>query len=222
MVARLGLVGPVVVGPLMVIALVCAPARADGPVLAGIKIEDESSSCTSAFAAHGNDGQYYLMTSGHCDAHDGSTWTYGPDNAPLGKVSTQEYEVNDETGTQRKDAALIRLDPSVGVPSGDIEGKYPVHNTLSFSQIKAGTPICKVGAVTGETCGTITATEGDYVVQTSVYSLPGDSGSPGFVKNPDGSATAVGILTSSDEGDDHTTYFILVQPLLAKWGLQIL
>jgi hypothetical protein len=78
------------------------------------------------------------------------------------------------------------------------------------------------GAATGETCGTITATEGDYVVQTSVYSLPGDSGSPGFVKNPDGSATAVGILTSSDEGDDHTTYFIVVQPLLVKWGLQIL
>jgi hypothetical protein len=41
------------------------------------------------------------------------------------------------------------------------------------------------------------------------------------VKNPDGTASAVGILTSSDDDADQT-YFILVQPLLTKWGLQLL
>lgn len=110
----------------------------------------------------------------------------------------------------------------MGVPNGDVGGKYPVRDVLSLAQLTTGMPFCKIGAVTGETCGVIKGTEGDYVVETSVYSLPGDSGSPGFVKNPDGTASAVGILTSSPEGDDHTTYFVLVQPLLGKWGLRVL
>jgi len=60
------------------------------------------------------------------------------------------------------------------------------------------------------------------VVEASVYSLDGDSGSPGFVTNPDGTVSAVGILMSSPDGDDNTTYFTLVDPLLSKWGLRIL
>lgn len=197
-------------------------ARADASLTPGIKISDESSFCTSAFAAQGNDGNYYLMTSGHCDAHDGSVWRYGDDESPLGKVTAQEYAESPETGTQTKDAALIRLDPSAGAPSGDIAGKYPVRGALSLDQLKVGTPVCKVGAVTGETCGAITDIEGDYVVQTSLYCQGGDSGSPGFVKNPDGTASAVGILTSTDSDNEHVTYFIVVQPLLTKWGLRLL
>jgi hypothetical protein len=54
-----------------------APAHAETPPAPGIKIYDETSFCTSAFTAQGNDGNYYLMTSGHCDAHDHSMWTYG-------------------------------------------------------------------------------------------------------------------------------------------------
>ncbi|BBZ48261.1 S1 family peptidase [Mycobacterium parmense] len=199
------------------------PVLAEGnPPAPGAKIEDDNSACTAAFAARGNDDAYYLMTSGHCDSHDGSVWTYGDDNVPLGRVSAQEYEENGDTGTQRKDAAIIRLDQAVGVPVGDVAGRYPVRNALGFSQIQVGMPFCKVGAVTGETCGAVTGTEGNYAVETNVYSLPGDSGSPGFVKNADGTVSAVGILTSSPEGDDHTTYFVLVEPLLSKWGLHIL
>ena len=221
MAATLRLIGSIVLAAAAVFAS-STPARAESPPAGGIKIYDEQSFCTSAFTAQGHDGHYYLMTSGHCDAHDGSVWTYGDDKAPLGKVTAQEYEENPNTGTQTKDAALIRLEPSVGTPSADIAGKYPVRDALSLSQMKVGTPVCKVGAVTGETCGAITAFEGNYVVETSVYCLGGDSGSPGFVKNPDGTASAVGILTSSKADDDHTTYFIIVDPLLSKWGLQLL
>ena len=80
---------------------------------------------------------------------------------------------------------------------------------------------CKLGAVTGETCGTVRGKNGN-VIEASVYSLDGDSGSPGFVKIADGTVSAVGILMSSPDGDDHTTYFTLVQPLLGKWALHIL
>jgi hypothetical protein len=43
----------------------------------------------------------------------------------------------------------------------------------------------------------------------------------GFVNNTDGTVSAVGILTSALD-DNHRTYFILVHPLLAKWGLRVL
>jgi hypothetical protein len=133
--------------------------------------------------------------------------------------SDRDYYASENEG-DNKDAAIIRLDPSVGAPIGDVGGR-PVRDVLSRAQIKVGMPFCKVGAVTGETCGAITDIDGD-VIEASVYSLHGDSGSPGFVKNDDGTVSAVGILMSSPEGDDHTTYFTLVQPLLGKWGIRIL
>ena len=111
--------------------------------------------------------------------------------------------------------------PSIGAPSGDVGGRYVVRDVLSRPQIRVGMPFCKIGSITGETCGAVKSVNGN-VVEATVYSLNGDSGSPGFVKNADGTVSAVGILMSSPDGDDYTTYFILVYPLLAKWGLRIL
>ncbi len=198
---------------LMAMMAFAGPALAAAPPAPGVEVNDESGRCTAGFAAQGNDGGYYLLTSGHCDAHDGSVWTYEQD-VPLGTISASENEGD------RKDAAIIRLDPSVGVPVGDVGGS-PVRDVLSLSQIKVGMPFCKLGAVTGETCGAVKDIDGE-VIEASVYSLKGDSGSPGFVKNPDGTVSAVGLLMSSPDGDDNTTYFVLVQPLLGKWGLRVL
>ncbi|WP_445169457.1 S1 family peptidase [Mycolicibacterium sp. Dal123E01] len=207
---------PAAAGAAMVVAVgLASPALAAPPPTPGIEVDDESGRCTAGFAAQGNDGSYYLLTSGHCDGHDGSDWTYGDDDTLLGTISASE--VNGD----KLDAATIRLDPGASPPNGDVGGRYQVRDVLGASQLGVGMPFCKVGAVTGETCGEIKGVEGD-VVEASVYSLEGDSGSPGFVKNPDGTVSAVGILMSSPDGDDYTTYFTLVQPLLAKWGLRIL
>lgn len=157
----------------------------------GVQLEDESSKCTAGFAAQGNDGSYYLLTSGHCDAHDGSVWTYGP-SIPLGAITVSEKEGD------KRDAAIIRLNPAVGVPTGGVGG-LTIRDVLSSNELKVDTPFCKLGAVTGETCGNITAINGD-VLEAGVYSLGGDSGSPGYVKNDDGTVSAVGILMSSPEG----------------------
>lgn len=116
--------------------------------------------------------------------------------------------------------AAIRLDPGVGEPVGDVGGRQ-VRDVWGAAQIQVGTPFCKLGAITGETCGAITNIDGE-VVEASVYALNGDSGSAGFVKNEDGSVSAVGILMGSLTGDDNTTFFVLVQPLLDRWGLRIL
>jgi hypothetical protein len=188
-------------------------AAAEVPPTPGVQVEDETSRCTAGFAAEGGDGSYYLLTSGHCDAHDGSVWTYG-ESVPLGTITASEKEGD------KRDAAIIRLVPAVGVPSGGVGG-LPIRDVLSHNEIKLGMPFCKLGAVTGETCGTITQIDGD-VVEASVFSLGGDSGSPGYVKNDDGTVSAVGLLMSSPDGDDNTTYFTLVQPLLGKWGIRIL
>jgi hypothetical protein len=188
-------------------------AVAAPPPAPGIEVDDDSGSCTAGFAAQGDDGNYYLLTSGHCDAGDGAEWTYGDDD-PLGQISASE-----DDGDQM-DAAIIQLDPGTPAPIGGVGG-YQVRDVLGAGQLAKGMPFCKIGAVTGETCGAITDINGN-VVEASVFSLEGDSGSPGFVKNPDGTVSAVGILTSSPENDDYTTYFIMVQPVLAKWGLRLL
>jgi hypothetical protein len=202
----------IVVG--VALSIVTAPtAVADAPPMPGIEIEGETSSCTAGFAAQGADG-FYLLTSGHCDAHDGAEWTYG-DDAPLGVITVSEKD--DDANL---DAALIQLEPELGPPVGNIAGRYPVSGFLDGSQLEVGMPICKVGATTGETCGEITSVDGDEV-ETSVFSLHGDRGSPGFVKNPDGTVSAVGLLSGSPDGDDYTTYFILLGPLLGKWGLNL-
>jgi hypothetical protein len=205
-----GLVGAVVVAA----TALANPVRADPGVMPGIKVEAENSSCTSGFAAQGDDGSYYLMTSGHCDAHDGSVWSYG-NNVPLGMIIASENEGD------TRDAAIILLKPSAGAPRGDVGGRYFVRDVLSATQIQLGMPFCKIGAVTGETCGVVKDVAND-VVEASVFSLNGDSGSPGFVKNRDGTVSAVGLLMSSPDGDDNTTYFALVHPLLDRWGLRIL
>jgi hypothetical protein len=207
---RLGLVGAVGVA----LTALAAPVSADPGLTPGIKVEAENNSCTAGFAAQGNDGSYYLMTSGHCDAHDDSVWTYG-NNVRLGKITASENEGD------TSDAAIILLDPRLGVPRGDVGGRYVVRDVLSAGEIQVGMPFCKVGAVTGETCGVVKDVTGD-VVEASVFSLNGDSGSPGFVKNPDGTVSAVGLLTTSPDGDDNTTYFALVDPFLGRWGLHIL
>lgn len=180
----------------------------------GMQVEDENKICTAGFAAQGKDGGYYLLTSGHCDDHDGSAWTDSDDN-PLGHITLSEEE------GWEKDAAIIRLDPGVGAPTSALGGRYQVRDVLSGNQIEVGMPFCKIGAITGETCGEITDRDDD-LVEASVYSLQGDSGGPGFVKNSDGTVSAVGILMASPDGDDYTTYFTLVEPLLDKWGLSIL
>ncbi len=198
---------------LMVAAgVMAASAQANpGP---GMDVEDDSGSCTAGFAAADGDGNYYLITAGHCDSGDGSGWT-DADQDSLGEIAVSEYDGSD------RDAALIQLDPDVGPPTGTIAGRYPVRGVLGADQIQIGMPLCKVGAVSGETCGEVTDLDGN-MVEASVFSLHGDSGSPAFVKNADGTVSAVGILSSSPDGDDYTTYFALVGPILDQWGLHIL
>jgi hypothetical protein len=188
-------------------------AQAAAPPAPGMQVKDQSWKCTAGFAAQGDDGSYYLFTSGHCDHPEGSLWTYAQ-GVPLGRITASEEQAD------RQDAAIIRLDPRVGAPVSDVGG-MSVRDVLDANQIQVGMPFCKLGAITGETCGAITNIEGEQVV-ASVSAKPGDSGSAGYVKNADGTVSAVGVLSGSLNDDLRTTVYVLVQPLLGRWGLRIL
>lgn len=194
-------------------AVVFAGVAAARP-MPGIEVLDDSGSCTAGFAAQGGDGSYYLLTSGHCDTGDGSEWT-DVFQTPLGRITASENNGEDH------DAAIIRLDPAAGVPNGSVGGRYPVRDVLTAAQIHPGMTLCKIGAMTNETCGPITAVNGN-VIETRVLSTLGDSGSPGFVINPDGTASAAGILMGGPEDDDSTTDFVMLDPVLRQWGLHLL
>lgn len=202
----------VVASLLAAAALASAGIASAGP-MPGIELLDDNSSCTAGFVAQGDDGGYYLLTSGHCDSHDGSQWT-DIFETPLGRITASENNGAD------RDAAIIRLDPQAGRPNGRIAGRYPVADVLRADQIQVGMTICKVGAQTNETCGPVTAVNGN-LVETGVFSTIGDSGSPGFVVNPDGTVSAVGILMGGPEDDDSSTDFVLVDPILRQWGLHL-
>ncbi|BBX13153.1 MAG: S1 family peptidase [Mycolicibacter algericus] len=181
---------------------------------AGMEVGTDDSVCTAGFAAQNRFGDYFLFTSGHCDSGDGSEWTDAA-AAPLGPIFASENNGDD------RDAAIIRLRPGTPPPNGGVDGRYRIRDVLGPGQIHVGMPFCKVGSRTGETCGEVTEIAGNVVV-TNLYSSEGDSGSPGFVTNPDGTISAAGILTGGPEGDDNTTYFVMVEPILREWRLQIL
>ncbi|WAC91162.1 S1 family peptidase [Mycobacterium sp. Aquia_213] len=196
---------------LMCATAVAGTALAAPPPAPGILVSDGITKCTTGFAAQGGDGGYYLFTSGHCD--HAAPFTYD-ENVPLGHITASEV-LGD-----LKDAAIIRLDPGVGAPGGDVAGQR-VRGVLSAGQIKSGMPFCKLGAMTGETCGSVKSIDGE-VIEANVFAQPGDSGGPGYVKNADGTVTAVGLVMSTSlAGDPNTTYFVLVQPLLGRWGVHI-
>lgn len=184
-----------------------------GAPMPGIELLDDNSSCTAGFVTQNNAGDYFLLTSGHCDSHDGSEWT-DVFETPLGRITASENNGED------RDAAIIRLDPAAGQPNGRIAGRYPVANVLTADQIHVGMTICKIGAQTGETCGPVSAIVGN-LVETDVYSTIGDSGSPGYVVNPDGTVSAVGLLMGGPVDDDYSTDFVLLDPFLRQWGLHV-
>ena len=147
------------------------------------------------FRGPGPDGGYYLLTSGHCDAGDGSEWTDAQGN-PVGRI-TASIDDGDQM-----DASIIRLDPGTPAPNSGGAGGYPIRAMCSPRPTRDRDAVLQDRRRNGETCRVIKSVDGN-VVEASVFSLEGDSGSPGFVKNPDGTVSAVGLLSSSPEGDDY-------------------
>lgn len=152
--------------------------------------------CTLGFNATWG-GEGYFVSASHC-----SDSTFGPD------IYQQSGMYQPDWGAGRDSIAEEAFDPSLSTG-----GSFPT------SGPPAGTVVQKVGRSSGWTYGTVTATCRDLFADasetqqlrcqwiTSVYSEPGDSGSPIFSDAGDGSVILQGLLWGGPLGDPYTSYY---------------
>lgn len=180
------------------------------PYRAGKRLGVPGGICTSAFVVNGAAGKYGL-TAGHCGPNGG--WvSLGGNN--LGRVENNSYY---SSMNNVADAAVFHLgaNPSnASVFRGT--GPRPVVGQAAPIQNLA---VCVRGSISAnETCGTITDLNltvsfvGGHTVSGlfstnwgSGGTVGGDSGSPVYAVNPDGTAIALGILNAGTEHDDVNT-----------------
>ncbi len=161
--------------------------------------------CSVGFNSIDSTGDPVVVTAGHCDPNLGAAGTSkasqvrGLDGSPLGTVERGSLDGHDWSVVRLNDDVADRFrnnDIRVpGAPSLEITG---------VAEPVVGMPVCKAGATTGFTCGTVTAV-GQTVdvgtrvlrdaVVTDLCALQGDSGGP-LVSG----TAAVGVASASNVG----------------------
>jgi len=171
------------------------------------------------------------ITAGHCDktATSRPTVYYTDANSPDAALPLGVYTVsrNDDgstpTGDSNRlpvytDAGVIAIKDGTPISSFKIAGVYPVRKVVEdYHDLPAGVAVCKFGMKTGETCGPVVVAS-KYTITAQMNVVHGDSGSPLYIKNSDGSADLVG-LASTVNGD--TAKFFWVGPVLRALNLQV-
>lgn len=205
--ARYGDAIVVINSPLIPTPLTCTPTDCGNPLKGGLNIFGGGYACTSGYFQKIS-GTIYLVTAGHClvDAggtgiawyHDStfigySQWFQSAGTADAGGITTSESGAKNEF-----------LEYVFGQ-----HNYYSIHSltgwTAGTSQV-IGSFVCKAGATSGWTCGTLVArdvTEGNryHLNEVSASSSEGDSG--GTVVGP--SDRLYGEVSLGD-GAGHTWY----------------
>lgn len=198
--------------------------------------ETGGSACTLGFIAGDPiTHKLYGITAGHCD-HSSTmpptvlyTDANSPDIArPLGTYTASRQK--DGTTTSGKpgdlptytDAGIIGLRDGTAIASFKLAGVYPVRGVVEdYQDLPYGTEVCKYGMRTGETCGPITVAS-KYTITAEVHAIHGDSGSPLYRKNNDGTVDLIGILSNgSDTEFGEMNRFFWAGPLLRALKLQV-
>lgn len=171
--------------------------------------------CTAGFLARNRRGTEVLLEAGHCDHGGELTMTAGRAG---GQVPVGGFVVSEPGGdnTDAADIGVVRLEKNVPVQPS-IAGTIPVRGSLSY--LAPGQTLCKVGAVTGRSCGPVIESSASKV-RFSAAVAPGDSGGPVYAMRSDGSAVAVGI-TISHALDDGDVIAELIDPWLQRWDLTV-
>ena len=149
--------------------------------------------CTSGFNAQDPNGNPAALTAGHCTKAGRPNWTLS--GATLGNITDFNYP----------NADWSAITPTSGwdLPSA-VQTAKGIQPITAWSTPRLNEPICKTGATSATTCGTVTALNvtinyGDGPVyglaRTSVYAQEGDSG--GSVYD---SSTAVALISGGPKG----------------------
>ncbi|WP_315771452.1 S1 family peptidase [Rhodococcoides kroppenstedtii] len=150
-------------------------------------------------------GAPVIVTAGHCDPNlaaagtSGASQVQGLDGSPLGTVARGSLDGHDWSVVRLNDDVADRFrNNDIRVP-----GAAPLDIT-GVAEPVVGMPVCKAGATTGFTCGTVTAVGRTVdvgarvlrdAVVTDICALQGDSGGP-LVSG----TLAVGVSSASNVG----------------------
>lgn len=161
-----------------------APSVAVGPgsgyvTTGGI---DDLTACTIAAVGYDNAGRLVALTAGHCVLAPGLPVTL-LGNLGAGAVGTTA------SGHWGPDYGVIELDATKVIPVRSTGGV----TVTDIGPAAPGDPVCKTGAATGTTCGTVLDVRADTDVLTATPTLWADSGSP-LVRG----TTLVGIASHAD------------------------
>ncbi|CAN3132258.1 hypothetical protein ACNUDN_30475 [Mycobacterium sp. smrl_JER01] len=190
--------------------------------------------CTLAFIARDNTTYSKKgITAGHCDrTADGQptvihSESSNPDKArPLGTYS-RSIDRGAATGTSSvglpsyTDAGIIDLTSSAPILSYRVAAHYRIDNVLPTEPpLPTNTEVCKFGARTGETCGPVVYA-GPEQLHVRMHLIPGDSGSPVYIKTAPTTITAVGILSGHLSHDPGVARAYYLRPIIDGLNLKI-
>lgn len=173
--------------------------------------------CTAGFTVRGPDGAPAMLTAGHCDRDPVNDTVL--QRTPSGDRVIGRY-VRWEVIPGVRDVGLVDLAGS-SVPLVSQVDAMHVSRVMTADDLRREQPqLCKSGARTGVSCGSITAVT-DTQVSFRAWDDLGDSGAPVYARQADGTVAAVGILFAhSDDMFGRIVHATLVDPVMAQWGLQ--
>jgi hypothetical protein len=179
-----------------VVAAVSAPASAHAdpvPVFPGMEIHQGTHLCTLGYV---DPALRVAFSAGHCRS-DGPV--FDKDNKVIGRVAT--FRDNTPNGAFVKtDQEIADYESIVLAPDVMVNDILPGGRILQSDPglvVTPGEPICHLGVVTGESCGTVEAVNnGWFTMGHGVISQQGDSGGPVYLTNGPGPARIVGIFNS--------------------------
>lgn len=188
---------------------------------AGVGLYDANgkgaSACTLGYLATDKTGHRYVLTAGHCDKGGSVVMPYqAPDT--FRRVGLFAHTVDDMYG----DIAAIALADTAPPQDARVLSRRSVTGVIDA--VTDRDTLCFYGMRTGghPHCGRVTspaaAADHSYRATFAAVSVHGDSGSPVYRIEPNGTATAVAIL---DSGTDTSTTATLIKPFLDKWGLSL-
>lgn len=154
--------------------------------------------CTVGLVGERADGTRFVVTAGHCVVARTPVYS-GESGQKIGHYRVWQAETSGEITNDASGFAVLELSPEVSLSSRvNIDDGRAVSLRLQNVNAKVGESVCKFGAVTGYTCGTVTYVGDRQIIIEGMESINGDSGSPVFRVNRDGTASLVGLLQASD------------------------